>query len=85
MEKHNFEILNCSYYPSHEYLQKQNWVPYYQVTLIVEAASTSETSANACQTTQCNIPQNTYIYIFLCDNLKSNRILPLFIFINNRS
>jgi hypothetical protein len=36
------------------------------ITLMMEAASTSETSVNFYQTTWCNNPEDSHLLIFLC-------------------
>jgi hypothetical protein len=44
----------------------------YLITLIMEVASTSETSVNFYQTTQCNIPLDGHLHSCCHENLKSH-------------
>jgi hypothetical protein len=40
------------------------------IALMMDAASTSETSVNFYQTTQCNIPQDSHLQTYCHENLK---------------
>jgi hypothetical protein len=42
------------------------------ITLMMEAASTSEMLVYFCQTTQCNNPENSHLHTRHCENLKSH-------------
>jgi hypothetical protein len=46
-------------------------VKFQVIALMMEAASTSETSINFYQTTRYNIPENSYLHIRSSENLKS--------------
>jgi hypothetical protein len=41
------------------------------IALMMEAAGTSETSVNFCQTTWCNIPEDSHLHTRRLDNMKS--------------
>jgi hypothetical protein len=44
------------------------------ITLMMEAASTTETSVNFYQTTWRNIPEDSHLHTCCCENLKSHRL-----------
>jgi hypothetical protein len=45
---------------------------------MMEAVSSSKTSVNIYQTTQCNIPEGSHLHTCHCKNLKSHQVGPLF-------
>jgi hypothetical protein len=47
------------------------------ITLMMEAASTSETSVNVYQTTRRNIPEDSYRHTRRRENLKSHGFFPV--------
>jgi hypothetical protein len=47
------------------------WVVALIMALMMEAASTSEISVNFCQTTCCNIPEDSHLHTHRSENLKS--------------
>jgi hypothetical protein len=55
------------------------------IVLMMEAASTSETSVNVYQTTRCNIPEDSRLHIRRRENLKSHLIVqPVYTFLRKR-
>jgi hypothetical protein len=46
----------------------------WEIVLMMEAATTSETSVNLYQTTQCNIPKDSHLHTRHRKNLKSHQI-----------
>jgi hypothetical protein len=49
------------------------------ITLMMEAASTSETSVNFYQTTWCNNPEDRHLHAYCHENVKSYILLCIFI------
>jgi hypothetical protein len=49
------------------------------IALMMEAASTSQTSVNSYQTTRRNIQEDSHLHIRRRENLKSHRIFSLFV------
>jgi hypothetical protein len=47
------------------------------IRVMMEAASTSETSANFYYTSRLNIPENSHLHTHRRENLKSHEIEPL--------
>jgi hypothetical protein len=49
----------------------------YSATIKVEAICSSETSADFQRTTWCNVPEDSTLYNYGCENLKSHKVFNL--------
>jgi hypothetical protein len=50
-----------------------------KITLMMKAASTSETSLRFYETARCNMPEGSHFHIYLCRNLKSHMVHRIYI------
>jgi hypothetical protein len=48
------------------------------ITMMMETVSSSETSVSIYQTSQCNMPEDSYLHSRLCENRKSHNICHVF-------
>jgi hypothetical protein len=69
-------LLRCGLVQSDRYWPtfQRNCLPtLWGLTLMMEAVSSSETSASIYKTTWCNVPQDSHLHTYCRENLKSHR------------